>query len=97
MMYRRLSTQGINVNDELKHLVMTERTLLALVDRAKNLLSTSRNLKPVLEAVKKTDFYNLKLVLHELNQDYLKCLKLFVSAKQIKAKDQNQQTTLNVL
>ena len=97
MMYRRLSTQGIHVNDELKHLVMTERTLLALVDRAKNLLSTSRNLKPVLEAVKKTDFYNLKLVLHELNQDYLKCLKLFVSAKQIKAKDQNQQTTLNVL
>jgi len=35
----------------------------------------------VIEAVKKTDFYNLKLVLHELNQDYLKCLRLFVNFK----------------
>jgi hypothetical protein len=81
MMYRRLSKQGIHVNDELKHLVMTERTLLSLVQKCSNLLSTSRNLKPVIEAVKKTDFYNLKLVLHELNQDYLKCLRLFVNFK----------------
>ena len=63
---------------------MTERSFIRLAEKCKSMLQTYKFIKPVLDAVRKTEFYNLKLVLHELNQDYLRCLKLFINFKQSK-------------
>ena len=72
---------------------MTERIYLMLIDKCRNLLSTPKHLRPVLDIVKKTDFMSVKLVLNELNNDYLACMKLLMTFKKSDAGNANNAKT----
>lgn len=45
--------------------------LLMLIERSKSIISNKKELDSLIKAVKQTDFHNVKLVLYELNDDYL--------------------------
>lgn len=55
--------------------------LLDLIQKCKQVLLDKKLLTQLLVAAESTDFHNVKLMLYELNDDYLKCLKLFMNRK----------------
>jgi hypothetical protein len=89
LMYRRLSKAGNAAPDDEKHLVLTEEMLLMLVQRARPELADQKCLDQMLEAVERTDFSDVKLILYDLNNDYSKCMRLFMS-------NERQKPTLSV-
>lgn len=77
-MYRRLSKSGVTVADDLKHVVVTEQMLLQLIETLRPMLSEDKEkLKELIQEVK-DGFLSVRLLLYELDEDYLKCLKLFM-------------------
>jgi len=92
-MYRRLSRAGNKTPDELKHIALSEDMLLQLLEKCKPLLSEQTLINQMLQAAEKTNFVNVKLVLYDINHDYLKCLKLFMKNKD----DANNPTKLAVV
>ncbi len=56
--------------------------LLVLVERARSTLQQWRpERQKLLKASEDTGFLNVKLVLNELNDDYLKCLQLYLNSQ----------------
>jgi hypothetical protein len=67
--------------------------LLMLVERAKPTLVQWRlERQKILKAVETTNFDNVKLILNELNDDYLKCLQLYLDSQSETAKMQKAVT-----
>ena len=64
-----------------------------LVERAKPTLVQWRlERQKILKAVETTHFDNVKLILNELNDDYLKCLQLYLDPQSETAKMQKAVT-----
>lgn len=64
-----------------------------LVERAKPTLVQWRlERQKILKAVETTNFDNVKLILNELNDDYLKCLQLYLDSQSETAKMQKAVT-----
>ena len=66
---QRLSSMGSN--EDQKEILLSESMLLMLIERSKSIISNKKELDTLIKAVKQTDFHNVKLVLYELNDDYL--------------------------
>lgn len=58
-------------NEDQKEILLSESMLLMLIERSKSIISNKKELDTLIKAVKQTDFHNVKLVLYELNDDYL--------------------------
>ena len=59
---------------------MTEKMLLQLIDKMREAITDER-LQELLRAVASTNFNQVKLVLYELDHDYLRCLRSFMKRK----------------
>ena len=82
-MLRQLSRLGLKAPDNLKHIVLSENNLMKLLRFANSLKPiTEKMFDQLVPAAERTQFENLKLMLYDLNQDYLKCLKLLLAKKE---------------
>lgn len=80
---RQLRGLGLKAPDNLKHVLLSEHNLMKLLGYANSLKPiTERMFEQLVPAVERTQFDSLKLMLYDLSQDYLKCLKLLLAKKE---------------
>ena len=75
-MFRKLSRKGVVAPDKVKHVVLSEESIMVLVRKCEPLTAEQINL--LVESIAETNFDSLKLMLFEKQEAYTKCLKLLV-------------------
>ncbi len=80
-MYRKLSRQGIEAPDHVKHIVLSEESIMVLVRKCEPL--TKERVNELVESISDTNFDSLKLMLYEKQEAYTRCLKLLVERESV--------------
>lgn len=80
-MYRKLSRRGLDAPDKVKHVVLSEESIMALVRKCEPLAKEQINV--LVESIEHTSFESVKLMLFEKQEYYDKCLKLLVECESV--------------
>jgi len=80
-MYRKLSRRGLDAPDKIKHVVLSEESIMALVRKCETL--EKEQINELVEAVELTSFDSVKLMLFEKQEYYDKCLRLLVECESV--------------
>mmetsp|Transcript_13434 Transcript_13434/g.18372 ORF Transcript_13434/g.18372 Transcript_13434/m.18372 type:complete len:133 (+) Transcript_13434:1627-2025(+) len=80
-MYRRLSRKGYDAPDKVKHVVLSEESIVCLLRKCEPL--TKEQVNVLVESIEHTSFNSLKLMLYEKQEYYDMCLRLLVECESV--------------
>ena len=80
-MYRRLSRKGIDAPDKVKHVVLSEESIVSLMRKCEPL--SKEQVDVLVAAIEHTNFDSLKLMLYEKQECYDMCLRLLVECESV--------------
>lgn len=89
-MYRKMSRQGVKAPDRIKHVVLSEESIMSLVRKSEPLEPSEINY--LVEMISETSFDSIKFMLFEKQEAYTKCLQLLVENENL-----NHFVTLDIL
>ena len=71
-MYRRLSRKGVQAPDKIKHVALSEESIMTLLRLSEPI--NKDQIDRLVEGITETNFDSIKLMLYEKQENYTKCL-----------------------